>query len=122
MFGEKVLSKALTFVKVLLFEFIVSVVLLLITAALMYRIGFSMKTAQMIVCFIYALSTFVGGFILGKIQNSRRILWGLCAGGMYILMLLLVSILIKSSLQSDGRIIWACICSVIGGCVGGMCS
>jgi putative membrane protein (TIGR04086 family) len=119
--GEE-MKKILPFLKILMLEYIVSVVLLLITAVLMYKVGISRKTAQIIVYFIYFLAAFTGGIILGKLKNGKRLIWGLCAGGLYFVVLTVISLLMKSSPGADGNIIWAFLCSILGGGFGGMCS
>ena len=103
-------------------EFIVSVVLLLGIALIVYKTGMGQSTARILIVAVYAISTFLGGMIIGKAQKSRRLIWGAAAGGLYIVVLLLVSLLVKSEMAASGNVIAAVISSVAGGCIGGMCS
>lgn len=116
------MDKIISVCKVLFVEFIVSVVLLLGIALVVYKTGMGQSTARILIVAVYALSTFLGGMIIGKAQKSRRLLWGAAAGGLYIVVLLLVSMLVKSDMAAEGNMIAAVISSVAGGCIGGMCS
>ncbi len=116
------MDKIISVCKVLLTEFIVSVMLLLAIAFIVYKTGMGQSTARILIVAVYALATFLGGMIIGKAQKSRRLLWGAAAGGLYILVLLLVSMLVKSDMAAEGNILAAVISSVAGGGIGGMCS
>lgn len=116
------MDKIISVCKVLFLEFIVSVVLLLGIALIVYKTGMGQSTARILIVAVYAISTFLGGMIIGKAQKSRRLIWGAAAGGLYIVVLLLVSLLVKSEMAASGNVIAAVISSVAGGCIGGMCS
>lgn len=116
------MDKIISICKVLLMEFIVSVVLLLVIALIVYKTGMGQSTVRILIVAVYALATFLGGMIIGKAQKSRRLVWGAAAGGLYILVLLLISMLIKSDMAAGGNVLAAVIGSVAGGCIGGICS
>lgn len=116
------MDKIISVCKVLLVEFIVSVVLLLGIALIVYKTGLGQGTARVLIVGVYAVSTFLGGMIIGKAQKSRRLLWGAAAGGLYIVVLLLVSVLVKSEMAAEGNVLAAVLSSIAGGCIGGMCS
>lgn len=116
------MDKIISVCKVLLVEFIVSVLLLLGIALIVYKTGIGQSTARVLIVAVYAISTFLGGMIIGKAQKRRRLLWGAAAGGLYIVMLLLVAMVVKSNMAVEGNVIAAVISSVAGGCIGGMCS
>ena len=116
------MKKIIPIVKVLLFEFILSIVLLLIIAFVMYKTGMGQKTAKLLILLVYAVSTFLGGLIIGKAENGKRLIWGAVAGILYLLVLLVASVFVKSGMTGEGNIVLSAACCVLGGCLGGMCS
>ncbi len=116
------MNKVLSIFKVLLFEFVASVVLLLLVSFVMYKGGFSQGTAKILVLAVYVLSTFLGGMVMGKAQQSKRLVWGFVAGAMYFVVLMLVALAVKSGFTAENNIILAAACCVLGGCFGGMMS
>ena len=72
---------------------------------------------------IYVLSTFVGGFIIGKLMNVRRFFWGLSLGVVYFALLLLITLGVYKGLNGDGaNLITTFILCAGGGMAGGMIS
>ena len=72
---------------------------------------------------IYVVSTFVGGFIIGKLSGTRKFLWGLTCGILYFALLLLVSLGVYRSLQGDGaNVVTTFLLCAGGGMLGGMIS
>lgn len=116
------MNKILPILKVLLFEFVVSMVLLLVIAFVMYKSGMGQGTAKILILGVYLLSTFIGGIIIGKAQKNRRLIWGASAGILYLLVLLAVSVIVNSGLTGENNIILSAACCILGGCFGGMCS
>lgn len=116
------MNHILSVLKVILFEFLVSVALLLILAFAMYHSGMEKTTARFIILLIYLVSTFLGGFILGKMKNSRRIIWGTLAGAIYILVLFLVSIAIHTEYTGTMNLVLSIGACMLGGILGGMFS
>lgn len=116
------MNKVLSVFKVLLFEFIASVVLLLLVALIMYKAGLSQSTARILVLAVYVISTFLGGMVMGKAQKSKRLVWGFVAGALYFVVLILVSLVVNSGFTAENNVILAAACSVLGGCLGGMMS
>ncbi len=116
------MNKIITMLKVLVMEFVVSMVLLAVIAFVMYQTGMGQKTAGILILLVYLVSTFLGGLVTGKAQRSRRLLWGAGAGIAYLLVLLLVSVMIRGGMSGENNLMLSAACCVLGGCLGGMCS
>ena len=72
---------------------------------------------------IYVISTFLGGFIIGKLSGNRKFLWGLTCGILYFALLLLVSLGVYRSLQGNGaNVVTTFLLCAGGGMLGGMVS
>ena len=69
------------------------------------------------------ISTFSGGFVIGKLAGVKKFLWGLLLGIMYFVLLLLISLGIYHSLQSDMmNLVTTFLLCAGGGMLGGMVS
>ena len=107
--------------KALLAFYIVTGILLFVITFFLYKFEWDeqMVTAGIIV--IYVVSTFVGGFILGKIKKTRKFLWGLVMGTLYFALLFLVSFGVYRSFDGNGtNVITTFLLCAGGGMLGGM--
>ena len=109
--------------KALLACYSVTGVLLLLISFLLYRFDLSEQIVMIGIVAIYAISTFVGGFIAGKIKGERKFLWGLLMGLIYFLLLLFISFGVYRQVQQDGRnLLTTALLCIAGGMLGGMLS
>lgn len=116
-------SKAMTIFKDLLFAYIITGLLLLLLAFLMLKLDISNKVLGGAVIAIYVVSTFIGGFLLGKSSEHKRFLWGLGLGALYFAVMLLISIITNSFIGMEiSGLISGLIMSLMGGMLGGMVS
>lgn len=83
----------LSVVRALIGAYIVTGVLLVILAFLMYKLGLDDSTVDFIVTFIYIFATAVGGLILGKKMKQKKFLWGMVLGLCYVVIIFLVSLI-----------------------------
>ena len=107
--------------KALLASYIVTGILLFVVTFFLYKFEWDeqMVTAGIIV--INVVSTFVGGFILGKIKKSRKFLWGLIMGVLYFALLFLISFGVYRSFDGNGtNVITTLLLCAGGGMLGGM--
>ena len=107
--------------KALIASYIVTGILLFVVTFFLYKFEWDeqMVTAGIIV--IYVVSTFVGGFILGKIKKSRKFLWGLIMGVLYFALLFLISFGVYRSFDGNGtNVITTLLLCAGGGMLGGM--
>ncbi|MFP3156030.1 TIGR04086 family membrane protein [Lachnospiraceae bacterium ZAX-1] len=113
----------LSVIKILLFMYIITGVLLLLLATLLYKMQLSEGMVSIGIVLIYIVSGLVGGLLVGKKMKSRKFIWGMVMGGSYFLALALGSILFHQGLQMElTRFITTLILCTASGMVGGMVS
>ena len=115
--------KAMWMLKSLLVSYIITGVLLVVLAMLLYRLELNEKTVSASIVAIYVLSTLAGGFILGKLMKVKRYIWGLGLGVVYFALLLLLTPGVYRGLNGDGaNLLTTFILCAGGGMAGGMIS
>ena len=80
------------------------------------------KTVRIGILAIYIISTFAGGFAMGKMGKTRKFLRGFMLGMLYFLLLLAISAGIYRSVQGGMQMMIAWILCGAGGMLGGMVS
>lgn len=116
-------SIGLSVVKALFFSYLVTGVILLLLALLMYKAGPPDIVIRAGIIFSYIASSFVGGFLAGKCAKSKRYLWGILIGILYFAILFAVSTLLnKNALDQLGNTVMVFIMCSMGGMLGGMLS
>lgn len=109
--------------KALLASYIVTGVLLVVLAMLLYRMELSERTVSASIVGIYVLSTLVGGFIMGRLMKVKRYIWGLSLGIIYFGLLLLITLGVYRGLNGDGaNLLTTFVLCAGGGMAGGMIS
>lgn len=103
--------------------FVVSGLLLLLLAFLLYRFELAEGIVRGAVVGIYIISGFCGGFLLGKKQKTKKYLWGFIGGVCYFAILFLFSATMKKGIDFNLTKILTCfiLCSA-SGMTGGMLS
>ena len=108
--------------KSLLASYIVTIVLLLLLSFLLYQFDLGEQQVEIGIIAVYILSTFAGGFLIGKLTKNRRFLWGLALGVLYFVFLVLISMGVYRTVQGGaGMMISFALCAA-GGMLGGMMS
>lgn len=116
-------NSAIRIMKALLVSYLVTGLLLLFIAELLYRFRLDEGRIQIGIIVTYILSCFTGGFLAGKMMKSRKFLWGVLLGLCYFLVMTLVSLAVNRELQSSSSgFITAFILCMGGGMLGGMLS
>lgn len=116
-------SRPVDMLKALLCAYVVTGILLLILALLLYKAGLSEENINAGIILTYVISTFSGGFVIGKLTGMKKFLWGLLLGVVYFVLLLLISFGIYHSLQSDPMsLATTFLLCAGGGMLGGMIS
>lgn len=107
--------------KCLLLSYILTAVLLLLLAFLLYRLGLSSGVVSIAISSIYVLSTFAAGFVAGKRLKTRKFLWGMLLGTVYFVVLAVISLLVNQSVGELGNsfLTTLTLCAA-GGTLGGM--
>lgn len=109
--------------KVLLVMYILTGLLLVGLAALLYKFDLSESVVNIAVIVIYVLVGFVGGFLSGKIIRVKKFLWGAVVGALYFLILLAVSLILHRGLSGDMlHFATTLVMCVASGTIGGMVS
>lgn len=110
-------------VKALLASYIVTGLMLLFLAGLLYRFRLDEGKIQIGIIVTYILSCFLGGFLAGKMMRTRKFLWGVLLGLFYFLIITLVSLAVNRTLQDgSGSFVTTFLLCMGGGMLGGMLS
>lgn len=116
-------EKVVNVVKGLLVSYIISAVLLLLMAFLLYKFSLPKQVVGIGVTAVYIISTFWGGFVLGKHMKVKKYLWGLSIGMGYFLILIIISLIVNGGFQNVSGNFWLTMVLCGGsGMLGGMLS
>ncbi|SET33477.1 TIGR04086 family membrane protein [[Clostridium] polysaccharolyticum] len=116
-------SKGTVLAKALFVSYVITGVVLLCLALIMYKAEPSNMFVSAGVVFAYIFSAFVGGMIVGKKTQEKRFLWGILSGVLYFSIIFAISILMKKDILSQiGSTITVFITCGFGGMLGGMLS
>ena len=117
--GEKIMWM----LKSLLASYIVTGLLLLGLTFLVYKFELDEQVVVAGIVAIYVVSTFMGGYIIGKLTGTKKYMWGMLIGVVYFLLLFLISYGVYREFNTNGisSITTAILC-IGGGILGGMLS
>ena len=114
---------AVSMLKALLCAYVVTGIMLLILTILLYKAGLSEENVNAGIILTYVISTFAGGFVIGKLMKVKKFLWGLLAVVMYFVLLLLISLGVYHALQAEiMNLLTTLLLCAGGGMLGGMVS
>lgn len=117
--GEKIMWM----LKSLLASYIVTGLLLLGLTFLVYKFELDEQVVVAGIVAIYVVSTFMGGYIIGKLTGVRKFVWGMCIGSIYVLLLFLISYGVYREFNTNGlNVVTTIVLCVGGGTMGGMIS
>ena len=113
----------LQIVKVIVMMYIITGILLLILAGILYKFEISENAVNIGIIIIYIVAGLVGGFVMGKLTESRKYLWGLLVGTLYFAILLVVSLVLHETIE-DGTMhfVMTMVLCAASGMAGGMVS
>ena len=86
---------------ILVTMYIITGILLLLLAFLMYRADLAEPVVNGAIIAIYIIAGFLGGFLMGKKAGVKKYLWGLLMGALYYGVLLLVGIILHQGLNGE---------------------
>lgn len=116
-------AKLMWMLKALLASYVITGIFLIVLALLLYRFELNERIVSAAIVAIYVLSTFIGGFIIGKLVKVRRFLWGMSLGVIYFALLLLITLGVYRGLNGDGaNLLTTFLLCAGGGMAGGMIS
>lgn len=114
---------AVRMLKALLCAYVVTGIMLLILTVLLYKAGLSEENVNAGIILTYVISTFAGGFVIGKLARVKKFLWGLLTGALYFVLLLLISLGVYHTLQAEiVNLLTTFLLCAGGGMLGGMVS
>ncbi len=118
--GQKVFS----LIKALAASYIITAILLLITAFAMYKLGIGETTINLLIIIIHVLASFTGGFSCRKDgKGEKKYIWGLALGAAYVLIIGIVSFIMNGTINfSAAASLTNIILCLAGGMLGGMLS
>ena len=93
--------KIKSLLKVMFVTYLFSAVLLILLAAVLYKFGLSAQKLRLGVMAIYCLSGFLSGFLMGKIVQTKKYLWGVVTGLCYFAALAAVSLILHGDFQGN---------------------
>ena len=113
----------LSVLKILLFMYVVTGVLLLVLTLLLSKLQLSEGTVSIGIVVIYVVSGFLGGLLAGRKMKSRKFLWGMIMGACYFLVIVIGSMVFHKGLDMEaGLFVTTLILCIASGMVGGMVS
>lgn len=113
-------SGILGYLAFLLISYLLTGVLLVVLAFLLYRFQIGRNAVEAGIVVIYLLSAFSGGFLAGKKGKKRKYLLGLAMGSCYFVILAVISLLAGGGVGT-GYVTAFLLCAA-GGTLGGMLS
>lgn len=109
--------------KSLLISYVLTGILLLVLAMLLYKLDMDEKAVSAGIIAIYITSTLVGGLAIGKMAKSRRFFWGLLLGVLYFALLIVITLGVYRTLDGAmSNYITTFLMCAGGGMIGGMIS
>lgn len=117
------LEKVMWMLKALLAAYIVTGLLLLGLTALVYKVKLDEQKVVAGIVAIYIVSTFIGGFIIGKLTKVKKFIWGMILGTCYVVLLFVISYGVYRDFNTNGlHALTTVLLCVGGGTLGGMLS
>lgn len=109
--------------KILLVMYAVTAVLLFLLALLVQRFGWEQGTISIGISVVYVISCFIGGFFAGKVQRTKKFIWGILMGLLYVIVMLVVTMIVKHGFHSTmSAFVLNLLLCLGGGMIGGMLS
>lgn len=116
-------EKMMWMLKALLASYIVTGLQLLGLTFLVYKFELDEQLVVAGIVAIYVVSTFMGGYIIGKLTEVKKYIWGMLTGVAYFLLLFLISYGVYREFNTNGiSTITTAILCIGGGMLGGMLS
>lgn len=110
-------------IKNLLLAYLVTLIILLVLAFLLYKVGLTEKAVSVGMILTYAGSTFLAGFLTGKKMGKMKFLWGLAVGTAYFVILVILSLIGGRAGTMFGKDFFTTLLLCVGGgMLGGMIS
>lgn len=118
---EKSSRKWIYLTRSLIFAYILTGILLLGIALLIYKAGITENVTSVCMIVVYVAATLFAGFSLAKKIEKQQFLWGLLVGFLYFVVLFIISLVFYKSLEgvNNNFLTTLALCTA-GGMLGGM--
>lgn len=108
---------------VVLGTYIITGILLMLLAFLVYRFGLGEKAVDIAIVVIYVMVNFIAGFFMGRKKKVKKYLAGFGIGMFYFIVLIIVSLICNHGLQDFAGNFFTTMAVCVGaGTLGGMLS
>lgn len=118
---KKSVTIPVAILKALIAAYVISGIMLLFLAFLLYKFYLSDTTLAFGIVLIYLIANIIGGMITGKNVATRKFAWGILFGVIYVVILMAASMLL-SSIPDVKMLILPCIVCITGAMFGGIIS
>ena len=107
----------------MLAAYIITGIMLMLLAFLVYQFGLGEKVVDIAIIVVYILVNFITGFLIGKKKKVKKYIAGLVAGVMYFMILVIISLICNQGLQDFSGNFFTTLAICAGaGTIGGMLS
>lgn len=96
------MKKLKSYLKVLFCQTVITGLMIVVLSYVFYSLKCKDNILNIGIMAIYAISNLVGGIIISKMEKEKKILMCMITGGMYYLMLIIISFVISENPLSDG--------------------
>ena len=118
--NNNIISKCKMFVFTTLAAALIAVLLLLLSAVLLEKLGLNSEQARLMIYAVYIISGLAAGLLAGKWKRERKFVWGALAGLVWLLVVLIISLCMNQASMDVKELFPAIFCMVGGGMLGGM--
>ncbi len=116
-------SKIIVLFRSLIISYVITALILFLLAFLLYKFEIKESIVNAGIIVSYILSTFIGGFLVGKGTKERRFIWGIILGLLYFVIITAFSLVMnKEVFQEMGSMTTIFIMCIGGSMLGGMVS
>ncbi len=88
-------ERLIALMKCLMAAYLITGVLLMAVAALLYKFSLGENMVDISIVAIYCISSLLAGLFFSKGASSRRFLWGMAAGAAYFLIICAISMVVE---------------------------
>ncbi|MDD6339825.1 MAG: TIGR04086 family membrane protein [Butyrivibrio sp.] len=115
------MKKLISILKVMVLAYIITALLLLLGAFIMYKTGTGDKLTRIITLIVYGVSCITAGLVYTRIYKNRKLLRGALAGIIYYAILIVITIIINRGFPQDfGRVVISLTICTISGIMGAL--
>ncbi len=109
--------------KVLIIAYVITIVMLLILSLLLYKLGLSTGQIKIGIIITYVLAAGLSGFIMAKVQKTKRVVWGFIMGLLYFVILFVVSFFMNKGINAEtSNVLLTGVICMVSGAMGGILS